>query len=164
MVVLSSLLLFGALVGLVWVAIQDFKTLKIRNKHVLMLLFLNLAAMATSGHAAAVGSLAAGALLFTLGLLMWQFRLMGAGDAKLYLPIGLMVGWSRLLPFAIFLLLASLLFLAVLRWARRFSADSGGIAQRLRVLAEGRGSPYAVPMTLATILTVLPRVVENLTH
>lgn len=31
---------------------------------------------------------------------LWAFRLFGAGDAKLFLPIGLFVGWHGMLPFS----------------------------------------------------------------
>ncbi|HEX9858803.1 MAG TPA: hypothetical protein VGA75_10650, partial [Paracoccaceae bacterium] len=84
-------------------------------------------------------------------------RLMGAGDAKLYLPLGILIGWDGLAPFVIFLLLASLLFLALLWWARRFSAGRWGAARRLKEIAAGRGVPYAVPMAFAAILAALPR-------
>ncbi|TBF97710.1 hypothetical protein ELG65_02650 [Rhizobium leguminosarum] len=40
-------------------------------------------------------------LLFALGIGLWTFGLFGAGDAKLFLPIGLFIGWNSMLPFAI---------------------------------------------------------------
>ncbi|MBB6224931.1 Flp pilus assembly protein protease CpaA [Rhizobium leguminosarum] len=50
------------------------------------------------------GDVGAGLLMFMLGVVLWAFRLFGAGDAKLFLPIGLFVGWHEMLPFAFLLL------------------------------------------------------------
>ena len=52
------------------------------------------------------GDVGAGLLMFALGVALWAFRLFGAGDAKLFLPIGLFIGWHGMLPFS-FLLLVS---------------------------------------------------------
>jgi prepilin peptidase CpaA len=40
-------------------------------------------------------------LLFALGIGLWTFGLFGAGDAKLFLSIGLFSGCNGMLPFAI---------------------------------------------------------------
>lgn len=157
MTVVSSLLLVIALIWLIWIASEDFMTFRIPNRHVLGLFLLSLMVAAAQGPAAALPDLAAGALLFGLGFVMWLLRLMGAGDAKLYLPLGILIGWDGLAPFVIFLLLASLLFLALLWWARRFSAGGWGATRRLKEIAAGRAVPYAVPMALAAVLAVLPR-------
>ncbi|MCT7374646.1 A24 family peptidase [Chelativorans salis] len=49
------------------------------------------------------GDLAAGLLLFLIGFALWMIGMMGAGDAKLLFPVGLFVGWTLLLPFAVLL-------------------------------------------------------------
>ncbi|QND41888.1 hypothetical protein HB770_04505 [Rhizobium leguminosarum bv. viciae] len=42
-----------------------------------------------------------GGLLLALGIGLWNFGLFGAGDAKLFLSIGLFSGCNGMLPFAI---------------------------------------------------------------
>lgn len=110
-----------------YAAWSDFRSWKIPNAAILALVTLySLRVLAgllmTQDVGAALfsstgigGDVAAGLLLFALGVGLWTFRLFGAGDAKLFLPIGLFIGWHGLLPFAVFLLIGGILALLALR-------------------------------------------------
>jgi Flp pilus assembly protein protease CpaA len=64
----------------------------------------------------------------------------GGGDAKLFLPVGVFVGWSGLTGFALLLLPASLVVLGVLRLVRGTPVTA---------------VPYALPVAIAATGAVL---------
>lgn len=141
-------LLGVALCGLAALAVIDFWTLKIRNPHVLAMLALALAVLALRGTGSVLPDTAAGLVLFALGFLFWLLGMMGAGDAKLYLPLGILIGWQGLVAFAVLLLPASVLVLAVLKTGPSWLPE-GPVRARIDTLAQGRKVPYAIPMALA---------------
>jgi prepilin peptidase CpaA len=150
----ASLLAISLLL-LVYIAFQDFLTFRIRNVHVLTLLFLSLATLAADATSPWLPDVAAGAVLFVLGVAFWAVGMMGAGDAKLYFPLGLLVGWGGLAAFAVFLLAASMLFLLAVKLAVALPASQGKTRRRMHQIAEGQGVPYAVPMAAAAIAAVM---------
>ncbi|MFD1341182.1 prepilin peptidase [Litorisediminicola beolgyonensis] len=135
---------------LVWTACYDWRHLKIRNTTVMVFVGLAVLLMALRGFATWQSDLAAGALLFVIGFGAWMLRAMGGGDAKLFLPLGLLLGMTALSPFSMFFLLSSVLMLVAIRWAGR-RRRSNPVARRLRMMALTRQVPYAVPMAAATI-------------
>ncbi|MDT8327017.1 MAG: hypothetical protein RQ750_06485 [Roseovarius sp.] len=149
-----------AIAGFCHVARLDFLTLKIRNTAVLALCGLYVLWAAAGGFQSLRLDLVAGGLLFLIGLVMWFARLMGAGDVKLYFPLGLFIGFDLLGWYAILLLVASVLFMAALALAGRSRAGSGIVA-RLRDLRETRKLPYAVPMVMAGAPVIVMRLVGH---
>ena len=145
---------------LIHIAWYDFKNLTIRNNSVLLLLALYLVWSALNGFQTFVGDLGVGAFLFILGLVMWLMRLMGAGDVKLYFALGLFMGINTAGLFAIFLLIATILFLLAMFIAARAKAETG-IPGRLREIRETGKAPYAVPMCMAAIPCTLIRVLSG---
>lgn len=143
------------------IAWRDFLTYRITNRDVLILLglvaLLLLLRGAQAGVAQILPDLIAGTLLFALGFVMWMAGAMGAGDVKLYFPLGLLVGWALLPVFVMFLLLASVLMLLAVWLARRFPRDHGRLRARLTEIAQAGKVPYGVPMALAGGLTLLPQ-------
>jgi prepilin peptidase CpaA len=101
----------------------------------------------------------AGALLFVVGFVMWLLGAMGAGDVKLYFPLGVLVGWSLLPIYVVFLLLASIFMLGAVWLGGRFPKEKGGLRARLTEIARAKKVPYAVPMVTGAILTLLPQAV-----
>lgn len=97
------------------------------------------------------GDLAAGLLLFALGFGLWCFRLFGAGDAKLFLPIGLFIGWHGMLPFAIFLLIGGVLTLLALRLPMPLQFAHYSVVMRLEEIRATRKIPYGVIMVAAAL-------------
>lgn len=139
---------------LLWIAWRDFLTWRIANRDVLILLALFLPFAALVGWPGIVGNLMAGGLLFLLGVLFWLLRMMGAGDAKLFLPVGLFLGWNNLLPFAIGLFVFAALFLIILKLPVG-RGGRGRIAERLTAIRETGHVPYGVPIALSAILAGL---------
>jgi prepilin peptidase CpaA len=147
----------ACMVHMAWIAWHDFRTLRIRNTHVVALslgaALLLLPGVSDFGFA----NLLPAVLLFVLGVVFWLFRMMGAGDAKLFFPVGLIVGLAGAALFAIALLPASLLTLAAIWAGARGWLGQGYIGRRLKELRRLGGVPYAVPIFLAALVAVLPR-------
>lgn len=141
---------------LAYVAWKDFLELRIRNRDVAIFSGMVLLLLALRGFDGALPDLMAGLLLFVLGFVMWMMGAMGAGDVKLYLPLGVFVGWALLPVYVVFLLIGSIILLGAVLLARRFPADRGRIRARLTEIAAARAVPYAVPMVFGAILTLLP--------
>lgn len=155
------IILWLCLAFLAVIAWRDFLTYRIRNQDVLILLglviLLILAQWAQGETAQILPDLLAGALMFVLGFTMWLAGAMGAGDVKLYFPLGMLVGWALLPIYVVFLLLASVLMLLAVWLGRRFPRDHGKVYARLTEIARAGKVPYGVPMALAAMLTLLPR-------
>lgn len=100
------------------------------------------------------GDIGAGLLLFTLGVALWAFRLFGAGDAKLFLPIGLFVGWHGMLPFAVFLLIGGILTMLALRLPMPLAFAHYAVIMRIEEIRISRKIPYGVIMVFATLVTM----------
>ncbi|WDZ80746.1 prepilin peptidase (plasmid) [Ensifer adhaerens] len=103
------------------------------------------------------GEVGAGLLLFTLGVALWAFRLFGAGDAKLFLPIGLFVGWHGMLPFAVFLLIGGILTMVALRLPVPLAFAHYAVAMRIEEIRTSRKIPYGVIMVFGTLVTMALR-------
>ncbi|MDA5093106.1 prepilin peptidase [Aliiroseovarius sp. KMU-50] len=152
---LDALNLIAVLSTIAWllrIAYLDFRTLKIRNRDVVILLGLFFIWAATNKFHAIQAHLIAGAVMFVIGYVFWTLKLMGGGDAKLFLPAGLFVGWSSLGEFAIALLVFSVIFLLVIR-SGLGSNGSSYVARRLTLIRDTSNVPYGVPITLSVIVS-----------
>ncbi|MFU8865794.1 MAG: A24 family peptidase [Rhodobacterales bacterium] len=161
MVLAQQIMLWLSLGFLAVIAWRDFLTFRISNRDVLifsglvaLLVILRVLDNSTTG---VLPDLLAGVLLFALGFVMWLLGAMGAGDVKLYLPLGVLVGWALLPVYVIFLLFASILMLLAIWTGRRFPRKQGRFRARLTEIAAAKGVPYAVPMALGAILALLPQ-------
>lgn len=139
------------------IAWTDFRSFRIPNADVIVLVSASLAQWSALTGGRDLADLGAGLFLFAMGFVFWFLRLMGAGDAKLFLPLGIMIGWANLPIFALCLLPASLLCLLVLRLARRAAPAGGMLPRRLHQISRMKGVPYAVPLTLAALPALIPR-------
>lgn len=161
MIIAQQIMLWLSLGVLALIAWRDFLTFRIRNRDVLI--FGGMVGMLVVLRAMdrpipeLLPDLMAGVLLFALGFVMWLLSLMGAGDVKLYLPLGVLVGWALLPVYVVFLVLASILMLLAIWVGRRFPSGKGRLRARLTEIAATRGVPYAVPMTIGAFLTLLPQ-------
>lgn len=141
---------------LVHVASYDFKHLIVRNQASLALLVLYLLWAALGGFQSLAGDLIATAALTLVALVMWLLKAMGAGDVKLYFGLGLFVGYDHLAMYTVLLLLVSILLLAGIKMSK-LSSRTGGPIGRLKTFEASGRAPYAVPMSLAAIPTLLLR-------
>ncbi|WP_042775498.1 prepilin peptidase [Sinorhizobium fredii] len=156
-------ILIVATVLLLYAAWSDFRLWKIPNPIVLALiavyaLHAALQLLAAEDVGAALfsssgiaGDIGAGLLLFTLGFGLWSFKLFGAGDAKLFLPIGLFIGWHGMLPFAIFLLIGGIAALLILKLPMPLQLAHFSVAVRLEEIRTTRKIPYGVIMVAAAL-------------
>lgn len=153
----ATVLAWVGLVLLARIAWIDFRTMRIANRDVLVLFAASLALWAAHTGGRDWWDVAAGLFLFVLGFVFWMLRLMGGGDAKLFLPMGILIGWDQLIVFGLALLPASLLSLAVLYGLRTYLPATSPFAMRSQEIAQKRGIPYGVPLFLAASLALLPR-------
>jgi prepilin peptidase CpaA len=156
----TSILLFF------YAAWSDFRYWKIPNGAILALLALyslraGAALLMTEDVGAALfssagigGDIGAGLLLFALGVGLWAFGLFGAGDAKLFLPIGLFIGWNGMSLFAIFLLIGGILALLALRLPMPLPLAHISVFMRIEEIRATRKIPYGVIMVIAALSTL----------
>lgn len=135
---------------LIWAAVHDARNFRVPNTTVLAMLVLYLPAQGLLGFPTWQNDLAGGVLLFVMGFAMWAVRLLGAGDAKLMLPLGMLLSLGGLGPFAVLLIFFSgCLYCAIL--VSHAMGLKGGIGGWLgKMKSEGK-VPYAVPMALAAV-------------
>ncbi len=153
-----GLAVLTVIIVLVYVAVQDLRYAKIRNEMILLLVGQWFVLSALTGFAHLGGDLAAGGILFVLGFAAWMMRVMGAGDAKLLLAGGLLMGLPGLLPFSV--LLIGTTILSVLLFSLVRIAPFGlppAMAARLDVIVSTRRIPAAVPIAIALGGTLLLR-------
>lgn len=156
----SIVLLFGVSGFLLWIAKQDFETLTIKNRSVLILLGVYVLWAGLRVFATTPTDLLAAAILFGLGLVMWLLRAMGAGDVKLYFAVGLFVGLPYLMVYASFLIVSSFGFYLLLVVAKNLDWQ-GTVGARLKEFGTSGKAPYAVPIVLAAVPTILIRAITG---
>ena len=156
---LPTLSLVLALCLFVYAAWTDFKRWKIENGTVLALIavfpFYAFAALRVGDtwplSMNVPWALAAGVVLFGSGFLLWQFRMLGAGDAKLMFPIGLFLGWQGIPPFALGLILFAIVALLFLKVPLPYGLGNTLAGGRLNEIRESGKVPYGVIMVAALL-------------
>jgi len=156
--ILSQSSIIVACLLMLYVAWEDYKEFRIQNKYVLTLIGIYLI-YAHSGQYITIGfDLIAGFILFGLGVGFWLFGLMGAGDAKLYFPVGLFVGFTSLNIYAVYLVIFSLLLWLLIKLPIPLPFQHMFLSIRFDELRKGKQVPYAIPITFSAIAVLLPRV------
>lgn len=155
--ILQGLVALAAVALLCIVIRDDFRLMIVRNRNATALVILYLLWAAFGGFAGWQGDLVAALALTSVAFVMWLLRMMGAGDVKLYFGIGLFIGYGHLSLYVILLFAASVLFLLVIKVSAK-NTRIAGIWPKLREFSETGRAPYAVPMSLAAIPTILVRV------
>ncbi len=90
---LNNLFILGFLLLLGWAAIEDFFGLRIPNRITVLIVFLYLPfALNAPVPLNVAGAFSTAAILFLIGMLLFNFHLMGGGDIKLMAAIGLWAG------------------------------------------------------------------------
>ncbi|MBR9650351.1 prepilin peptidase [Thalassobius aquimarinus] len=135
---------------MIWVAWHDARHFKIRNTVVLALLVLYLPVEGVLGFQHLQGDLFAGALLFMVGFIMWMLRALGGGDAKLMLPLGMHLGFDGLMPFAMLLMVMSVLLYLGIVLSRVMGAERG-IGGWMAGMKETGKVPYGVLLAIASV-------------
>lgn len=154
---LATLILVATCLCFLYAAFTDFRSWKIHNQTVLALILLFAIYAACRPHVAIswyppvhlLSALGAGVLLFATGFLLWQFKLLGAGDAKLMFPIGLFLGWSNMITYAFFLVGFALLTMLLLRMPLPYGLSRTWPGMRLNEIRRTGKVPYGVVMVAA---------------
>ena len=144
------------------IAWTDFVQFRIRNQMVLLLIGLYGLFAVAQGGAHLRGDLVAGFALFAMGFGFWLAGLMGAGDAKLGLPVGLFCGLHGLFAYAVLLLVFSFAMLLLFRLGRRPGPRRSYAGRRLQEMAELGQVPYAIPMLCAGGIVLALRALATL--
>ncbi|APG85565.1 CpaA pilus assembly protein CpaA [Sinorhizobium americanum CCGM7] len=164
-----NILIVATVLLLLYAAWSDFRLWKIPNAIVLALtavygLHAALQLLTAEDVGAALlssngiaGDLVSGVLLFILGFTFWSFRLFGAGDAKLFLPIGFFVGWHAMLPFSFFLLIGGILALLALKLPMPLQFAHYAVIMRVQEIRATRKIPYGVIMVAAALAVIALR-------
>jgi prepilin peptidase CpaA len=137
---------------LAWAAVTDVITRQIPNAAVLVIIGL-FALWTLAGAPAGVGSgVGAAAVGFAFGFILYLFKIMGAGDVKLFAAIALFVGLSHLPMFALATAIAggAVAALSLLSRPREVMV----MLAMHSSAAPGRGVPYGVPISLGGLLTL----------
>lgn len=96
-------------------------------------------------------ALAAGMVLFSTGFVLWQFKMLGAGDVKLMFPIGLFLGWQGIMTFAVGLILFAIVALLFLKAPLPYGLGNTLAGRRLNEIRESGKVPYGVIMVAALL-------------
>lgn len=158
MLIVENLLLCITSIYLLAVAREDFQTFRIRNKRIVVLIGLYLLLAIFDQFSDIKSSIAAAAFLFSMGFAFWCLGLMGAGDVKLYLVVGLLTGWENLLFYVLWLIVFSLMLLILLKAPVPKAFQHIGFWSRVMEIKETKHAPYGVPISLATIVVLLSQV------
>lgn len=131
---------------LLWAAASDVINRRIPNRSVLAVLLIFVAWALIGGRETATSGLIAAAIAFAAGYLLYAFRVMGAGDVKLFAAVALFAGLGQLSMFALATVLSGGVMAAVslatrprralVMWSLRGRGDYG------------RGIPYGVAIAL----------------
>lgn len=104
--------------------------------------------------------LAIAAVVFLVTATLWRFKLLGGGDVKLLSAISLWLGPTLIMPFLFITAVASVAIAGPLLLLRSKGALIGSgwmpvpVLRRCAAIAETGKVPYALPITVAALLTV----------
>jgi prepilin peptidase CpaA len=139
------------------IAWLDFKTQKIANRDVLLLLCLGAGGLLLlslqSGSWWNMGlSAIAGFLLFVALFPFWALRKIGAGDVKLIAVVPFLIGGSDLVVFSVLLLVFALATAAIVK--NPFMLPAGAFRLIVQHLDRKGVVPFGVPIAIAAICTI----------
>lgn len=143
---------------LIVIAVYDARHLRIPNPWVLAMLVLYLLSQGPLGFPFWKSDLLIGAVLFGLGFVMWMLRSLGAGDAKLMLPLGMHLGLAGATFFAVALLMISVLFFLAIQIAGRTNSRSA-LGQWLATMKSSGKVPYGVPLAIAAVPVLVAKLI-----
>lgn len=158
---IQTALLLSFPVAMTFAAANDLFTMKIPNKISLVIVASFFAAALMTGMDWQTFGLhlACGAAVLVFGFVLFQFRMLGGGDAKLMAASALWMGVDQVVFFMAYVtIFGGILALAILFYRRYIPASAlsapgwtmPGWAQRLHV--QGTGIPYGIAISAAALL------------
>ncbi len=137
---------------LVWASVSDVKDRRIPNVAVLVLLGLFVPWALADLGATAISSIEAGGIALVIGVALYAFKVVGAGDAKLFAAGALFAGMGYLLYFGVATALAGGVIAGISLAARPQRAL---VMFSLRGKGDyGRGVPYGVAIAIGGALVI----------
>ena len=153
--VLELLALLAVISLLSYLAYQDFWYLKLPNRIILALTLCAAAYVWLSADRLWQTALLAGLLLFAMGTVFWLLRLMGAGDAKLMLPLGILVDISGFIAFAVGLMAFTFVLYITIKLASNDTNRHHSPARRRLSEINTLGTvPFGIPLIGATVVVL----------
>ena len=101
-----------------------------------------------------ISALGAAVVLFTIGFVLWMLKMLGAGDVKLMLPVGLFTGWEYLLPFSLGLILFAVIAIFIMKLPLPAGLGNTIVGMRLDEIRRSGKVPYGVVMVTALLGTL----------
>jgi prepilin peptidase CpaA len=155
--ILQSLFVLAVIYG----GISDLTTFRIPNlvSYGLVLLFIPYALINWS-TLPLLWHVGVGLAFFIPCIVFWQMGWIGAGDTKFMSAIALWLGREDIFIFVVVTTLASLVFVTMLKFLRRWNPYFQGIRapavfKQLLNKAEQRVLPYGVPIAIGAVTAVL---------
>ena len=142
-------LLTGALV---WAAVSDIRTRKIPNPSVLAVVGLFVGWTALASFVGLPQALIAGAIAFVVSFALYNLKIVGAGDSKLFAAVALFAGLDRLAQLTLLTGMVGGLIALVIMVTRPRRAL---VMLTMRGKGDfGDGIPYGVAIAAAAIVVV----------
>lgn len=149
---LADILRYGILAVLtgvlIWAACTDVMSRRIPNQAVIAVLCLYVVWLVLARGAGLWPALGAGVLSFVVGYILYLFRIMGAGDVKLFAAVALFAGLDHLLLLALATAISGGL-IAVINMLVRPYLSQAMLALQGREM--GRDVPYGVAIAIGGI-------------
>ncbi len=149
------------IVAVIYGGLCDLATFRIPNlvSYGLVLLFIPYAILGW-GSLPLLWHVGMGLGFFIACVVFWQMGWIGAGDAKFLSAIALWMGRDRIFMFALAMTIASVAFVVVLRFLRRWNPYFQGgnfpaFFKQLLTKAETRVLPYGVPIAIGAVTAML---------
>lgn len=140
---------------LIYLAYLDFWYLKLPNRIIAALTLCAVLYVWLSPDRLWQTALLAALLLFAMGTVFWLLRLMGAGDAKLMLPLGILIDLSGFIAFAIGLLGFTLMLYVTIKLASKDPNSQHVVIRRLSEINNQGKVPFGLPLIGATLLVLI---------
>lgn len=153
-------IIFLLSVLLVIASVSDIRHRRIPNWSVLAIAALFIPWAFFVNPASVLPSLSAGAVALVIGLILYAFRIVGAGDSKLLAVVALFAGMDHLLQLMVLIALVGGVIALISLAARPTRAM---VMLHMRGKGDfGRGIPYGVAIAVATICIVAWPFPENM--
>jgi prepilin peptidase CpaA len=106
-----------------------------------------------------------GFAVLAIGFALFQFNIIGGGDAKLLAAVSIWTGYSAFIPFIMWTVIAGGILAAALMAARQFMSAETYPAAVTHLLKKQNGIPYGVAIMVGGLLAIpsLPYLTASLT-
>ena len=152
-----EILIFIAIIILLYIGYTDFKYYTISNTQILSMLLLYIIWKIFYYDEYLRLDLEVGFVLFIIGFVAWLAKGIGAGDAKLFFVAGIFSGYQYAVYFAIFLLISGLIFILLMLIVTQINHMPIVLFGRLIEIGKTKKVPYGVVLAVSTIGALIVR-------